>query len=100
MAKQVIYYTSLPSTWYVMQKTKDYDVIAFYLFENISDPQAEVAAHKAFLQKLDVTSRIYISEQGINAQMSALRSEGKIYMDWLKSREPFANTDFKIQEYH
>lgn len=77
-----------------------YTVIAFYCFENIVDPHAEVAAQKEFLKELDVRSRIYISEQGINGQMSASLSAAETYITWLKSREPFQKVDFKLQPYH
>ncbi len=75
-------------------------VIAFYLFEPIANPQAEIAAHKAFLRDKDVKSRIYISEEGINAQLSASEEAGAAYMEWLRNREPFQNVDFKIQNHH
>ncbi|MDP1834485.1 MAG: rhodanese-related sulfurtransferase [Chlamydiales bacterium] len=77
-----------------------YLVIAFYCFETIADPHAEVAIQKKFLQQLDVTSRIYISEQGMNGQMSASLDAAEKYMEWLKAREPFAKVDFKVQPYH
>lgn len=77
-----------------------YVVLAFYAFEPIEDARAEVSAHKAFLQSLDVTSRIYISEQGINAQMSASPEAAEVYMEWLRNRAPFQNVEFKLQFHH
>lgn len=81
-------------------RAMSYLVIAFYCFESIEDPHKEVIEHKEFLKKLDVTSRIYISEQGINAQMSASVEAGRAYISWLRERSPYENIDFKVQPYH
>ena len=54
---------------------KKYEVLAYYTFTTIPDPHREVAEHKQFFSGRDVMSRIYISEQGINGQMSAEQSD-------------------------
>lgn len=77
-----------------------YWVLAFYYFGNIENPHAEVAAHKAFFADKDITSRIYISEQGINAQMSASRADAETYIAWMHARPEFANIRFKVHTHH
>ncbi len=77
-----------------------YLVLAYYHFITIDDPRAEVKAHKAFFEGRDVTSRIYISENGINGQMSASISDAQAYMDWMHSRPAFKDIHFKLHEYH
>ncbi len=77
-----------------------YSILAYYLFTPVANPQAEVAAHHAFFTSRDVTSRIYISEQGINGQMSASLADGEAYMEWLKAKPEFAAIQFKIQPHH
>lgn len=77
-----------------------YFVLAFYQFSPISDPLGEVVRHQAFFQGLDVTSRIYISEGGINGQMSALASDAERYMQWMHSRPEFQAVHFKIHTWH
>lgn len=79
---------------------KSYYVLAYYSFEPIKDPHDEVLRHKEFFSTRDVTSRIYISEQGINGQMSALRQHAIEYMDWMHSRPEFKKIHFKIHEHH
>jgi UPF0176 protein len=79
---------------------KNYYVLAYYVFKPINDPHAEVAAHKAFFQNRDVSGRIYISEQGLNGQMSGARQDAIDYMNWMHSRSPFENVHFKIHEHH
>lgn len=66
----------------------DYYAIAYYLFTLISDPDAEVKAHKAFFEGRDVSGRLYISEEGINGQMSGALPDAEAYMQWLKSKYP------------
>jgi UPF0176 protein len=79
---------------------KDYYVLAFYLFTPIEDPHGEVRKHRKFFMDRDITSRIYISEQGINAQMSAAKDDAEAYMEWMKQDERFKGIDFKIHLYH
>ena len=77
----------------------EYDVIAYYYFTKIDDPEREVKAHKKFLNDRDIRCRVYISHEGINGQMSASKADGKAYCKWLKSDERFANVEFKVQAF-
>lgn len=79
---------------------KPYLVLAFYYLKPIVDPYAEISLQKEFFAQRDVACRIYISEGGINAQMSALRSHANEYMDWMKSRVEYKDIVFKIHEHH
>ncbi len=82
------------------EEQKNYWILAYYGFHPIADPHAEVARHKAFLEPRDVTCRIYISEEGINGQMSALHTHAQEYIDWMKSRDEFKEIAFKIHAHH
>lgn len=79
---------------------KEYYVLAYYQFSPIPDPRSEVFAHKAFFKGRDATSRIYISEQGINGQMSAAKEDAEAYMEWMHSRPEFKEVHFKIHNHH
>lgn len=79
---------------------KNYLVLAFYHFVTLEEPLNEVELHKSFFKDRDITSRIYISEEGINGQMSATRADAHAYMEWMHSRNPFSTVHFKIHEYH
>ncbi|KAJ7975344.1 Rhodanese-like domain-containing protein [Quillaja saponaria] len=48
----------------------EFVVVNFYHFMVIKDPEAEVAKHLSFLEGLDIHGRVYLNEQGINAQIS------------------------------
>lgn len=77
-----------------------YVMLAYYAICPLEDPHAEVKAHKAFLSQYDVRARIYISEQGINGQMSASPESAERYIEWMHSRPSFADMPFKTQPYH
>lgn len=83
-----------------MSKDPNYFVLAFYLFTPISDPHGEVAAHKEFFEGRKLTSRIYISEQGINGQMSGIREDAEAYMKWMHANPLFQKILFKIHTHH
>jgi UPF0176 protein len=77
-----------------------YLVLAYYHFTTLENPLEEVAKHKAFFKERDVTSRIYISESGINGQMSAATVDAHAYMEWMHSRPEFKDIHFKLHEHH
>lgn len=75
---------------------QNYVALAYYLFVSLEDPHREVEKHKAFFEGRDCTARIYISEEGINGQMSASIDDAEAYMVWLRSDERFAAVQFKL----
>ncbi|MCB1119813.1 MAG: rhodanese domain-containing protein, partial [Chlamydiia bacterium] len=78
----------------------NYYAIAFYRFTPIADPHAEVKKQKAFCADRDITSRIYISKDGINGQMSASKQATAEYIEWMHSRAEFRDVHFKLHPYH
>lgn len=74
-------------------------VLAYYFFTSLEDPHLEVARHKAFLKDKDVCCRVYISEGGINGQMSASEEASLAYQEWLKSDPRFAEVVFKVHHH-
>lgn len=83
-----------------MPQNPEFFVLAYYCFTPISNPHQEIEAHKAFFASRQITSRIYISEQGINGQMSGLREDAEAYMKWMHSNPLFEKMPFKIHHYH
>ena len=77
-----------------------YFVLAYYTFQPVENPSIEVKTHKEFLTPLDATSRIYISEEGINGQLSLAKNDALRYIDWMHSRQEFKNMEFKVHEWH
>ncbi|XP_076952264.1 rhodanese-like domain-containing protein 8, chloroplastic [Bidens hawaiensis] len=64
-------------------------VINFYRFVVIQEPELEVSKHLHFLQGRDIHGRIYINEQGINAQYSGPSEDAIAYANWIKKDERF-----------
>jgi UPF0176 protein len=79
---------------------KNIYVLAYYLFTPLENPQEEVAKHHSFFRERDATGRIYISEEGINGQMSASIEDAEAYMQWLHEDKRFEKIEFKIHRYH
>lgn len=77
----------------------NYAVLAYYIFTQIEDPALEVLKHKDFFNTRDIKGRIYISQEGINGQMSASMQAAEEYMEWLKSDPRFKSVEFKIHTY-
>ncbi len=75
-----------------------YFALAYYKFTQIEDPHLEVKRHKKYLNELDVSARIYLSEEGINGQMSGRMDDAERYMQWMRSDPRFADMLFKIHE--
>src|SRR5687768_1200124 len=78
----------------------NYFVLAFYRLASIENPQEEVIKHKEFLSKLDAKARIYISEDGINGQMSLAKTDTEKYLTWMEEQEAFKKISFKLSEWH
>lgn len=47
-----------------------------------------IAQHREWLEGKEVRGRIYISEQGINAQYGGLRRDAEGYARWLADTQP------------
>uniref|UniRef100_A0ACD5XJP5 Uncharacterized protein n=1 Tax=Avena sativa TaxID=4498 RepID=A0ACD5XJP5_AVESA len=68
---------------------EEFVVVTFYKLVPVEDPRADVAAHLHFLQGRDIHGRIYMNEQGINAQYSGPRKDAMAYADWLRKDHRF-----------
>ncbi|XP_057967011.1 rhodanese-like domain-containing protein 8, chloroplastic isoform X2 [Malania oleifera] len=74
----------------------DFIVVNFYKFVFISDPQGEVSRHLSFLQGLDIHGRIYLNEQGINAQYSGPSKVAHAYVEWLRDDHKFSDVFVQV----
>src|SRR5690625_6279252 len=51
-----------------------YEVILYYYFHPIRNPEKFCKRHKKFLRELDVKGRVYINEEGIDRKSTRLNS--------------------------
>ena len=65
-----------------------YCILNFYHLVDIERPHAVVAAHKAWLAGREVRGRIYVSEQGVNAQCGGRTEDAVAYVTWLAETQP------------
>ncbi|MFZ0565988.1 MAG: rhodanese-related sulfurtransferase [Chlamydiales bacterium] len=75
---------------------KNYQVLAYYHFVPIDDPLLEIKKHKKFFENKSSLGRIYISEEGINGQLSGESEDMEAYEAWLKEDERFSSMPVKI----
>eukprot|EP00897_Mesotaenium_endlicherianum_P008713 jgi/Mesen1/7870/ME000042S07313 len=78
------------------QSSRKYIVVNLYHFAEIKDPHAEVERHLAFVEGRDIMGRIYISEQGINAQLSGPVDDALAYGNWVCSQPAFCNVRLQV----
>ncbi|CAI7803323.1 unnamed protein product, partial [Closterium sp. NIES-54] len=71
-------------------------VLNFYHFADVEDAHGDVERHHAFLQERDIRGRIYISHQGINAQLSGPASHVMDYAHWVRSDPRFAGVPLQL----
>ncbi|KAL3618103.1 Rhodanese-like domain-containing protein 8, chloroplastic [Castilleja foliolosa] len=66
-------------------------VVNFYRFVFVENPQDEVSKHISFMQGRDIHGRIYLNEQGINAQYSGPSKDALAYVEWVKQDHKFSD---------
>lgn len=66
-------------------------LITFYKFVTIPNPNEEVKKLKNFMSDIGMKGRIYISEEGINAQCSANEGQFHAFKLYLENSEYFQN---------
>ncbi|MFN1835051.1 rhodanese-related sulfurtransferase [Balneola sp. MJW-20] len=75
-----------------------YQVILYYNFQEISDPDAFCKKHKKYCKDLGLKGRIYISEEGINGTAGGTAEQIEAYKKYLCSIPGFEDTEFKQDE--
>lgn len=77
---------------------KSFCVVNFYHLAEVDKPQLVVAEHRHWLQQRDILGRIYISHQGINAQLSGPRADAHAYAEWISSQSAFKVCNLHIAD--
>ncbi|CAA0831447.1 Rhodanese-like domain-containing protein 8-chloroplastic [Striga hermonthica] len=66
-------------------------VVNFYRFVFVENPREDVSKHLAFMQGRDIHGRIYLNEQGINAQYSGPSKDALAYVKWVREDDRFSD---------
>ncbi|KAF5839642.1 hypothetical protein DUNSADRAFT_301 [Dunaliella salina] len=80
------------------QQQQEYVVVNTYHLVDVPEPQAVVEEHRKYVQanKLDITGRIYISAQGLNAQFGGTVEHALQYVTWLKDQQLWQDLRFSV----
>lgn len=75
-----------------------YEVILYYNFSPIEEPERFCKEHKKFCKELGLKGRIYISDEGINGTAAGTKEQVNAYKEYVRSLPGFAETEFKTDE--
>jgi len=75
-----------------------YEVLLYYKFHKIEQPEWFCKTHKQFLEDLGVKGRVYIGEEGLNGTVAGTPEQMQQYREFVWSHEGFEDTEFKTEE--
>ncbi|WP_427127214.1 rhodanese-related sulfurtransferase [Priestia megaterium] len=81
-----------------MTERKPYQVLLYYLYTPIENPEEFTARHLAFCKELELKGRILIAAEGINGTVSGTVEQTDKYMETMKNDPRFEGIVFKIDE--
>ncbi|WP_433946880.1 rhodanese-related sulfurtransferase [Paenibacillus sp. SN-8-1] len=81
-----------------MALSSPYQILLFYKFVNIEDPEAFTAEHLQYCKELGIKGRILIAKEGINGTLSGTVEQTEKYMADLRANPLFEDIVFKIDE--
>lgn len=73
-----------------------YQVLLYYKYVHIEDPETFTEEHLAFCKSLGLKGRILVAEEGINGTVSGTIEQTNQYMETLHNDPRFADMEFKI----
>jgi UPF0176 protein len=77
---------------------KPYEVLLYYKFVELSDPQAVRDEHEQMCRNLGLKGRILIATEGINGTVSGERAATEAYRTWMSGHPFFHGIEFKVDE--
>lgn len=72
-----------------------YEVILYYKFTPVDDPETFCENHKQFCRDLGIKGRIYVGAEGINGTLGGSPEQVNAYKEHLTSLSGFEDIDFK-----
>ncbi|OZU89015.1 hypothetical protein CIL03_08335 [Virgibacillus indicus] len=82
-----------------MESNKNYQVLLYYNYVHIEDPEGYAAEHLQFCKDLDLKGRILVAHEGINGTVSGTVEQTTEYMEAMHNDPRFADMVFKIDEH-
>ncbi|WP_062104907.1 oxygen-dependent tRNA uridine(34) hydroxylase TrhO [Bacillus niameyensis] len=81
-----------------MCKNPKYQVLLYYQYVEIDDPETFAKRHLKFCKSLDLKGRILVANEGINGTVSGTHEQTETYMNEMKKDPRFETMVFKIDE--
>ncbi|WP_163971756.1 oxygen-dependent tRNA uridine(34) hydroxylase TrhO [Oceanobacillus halotolerans] len=79
-----------------MENSNDYQVLLYYKYAEIEDPETFAAEHLQFCKDLDLKGRILVAKEGINGTVSGTMENTKKYMETMNNDLRFHDMEFKV----
>lgn len=76
----------------------NYQVLLYYQYVDIDNPEEFTKSHLAFCKSLNLKGRILVGEEGINGTVSGLTADTETYIEHMHNDERFKNMLFKIDQ--
>lgn len=76
----------------------DYQVLLYYNYTPIEDPEEFAKEHLAFCKELGLKGRILVAKEGINGTVSGTVDATNAYMDHMHADRRFQDTYFKVDK--
>ncbi|MBP1968614.1 UPF0176 protein [Virgibacillus natechei] len=79
-----------------MESSKNYEVLLYYNYVQIEDPEGFAAEHLQFCNDLELKGRILVAPEGINGTVSGSREQTEKYRKAMNNDPRFADMTFKV----
>ncbi|PDF56786.1 hypothetical protein A4P41_10745, partial [Listeria monocytogenes] len=76
----------------------DYQVLLYYKYTTIDDPETFAKEHLAACKEMELKGRILVATEGINGTVSGTVEATNKYMDYMANDARFADRVLKIDE--
>lgn len=81
---------------YQMETKQDYQVLLYYNYVHIEDPETFAAEHLKYCKELGLKGRILVAEEGINGTVSGTIEQTNAYMEHMHADPRFEDMVFKV----
>jgi UPF0176 protein len=78
---------------------KDYQILLYYVYAKIEDPEAYREQHHLFCIDHHLKGRIIVSCEGLNGTVSGLKADCQAYMGYVQNDPRFSHVEFKIEDH-
>jgi UPF0176 protein len=76
----------------------NYQVLLYYKYIVIDDPEAFMEEHRALCERIGVKGRIHVAHEGINGTVSGTIEQTKQYMDEMHQDSRYSDVMFKVEQ--